>query len=119
MATNIEQKFFETFKIKPLCQIPDQYCGMKNVYEEITSDILLQLEDMLLKKHIQVEYCCYDGNYYCSCTIPLCNGKADNKKDAFLEMLICVAENFLGNSDMDGEEEIYKQVQSLFTEVGE
>lgn len=116
MRTNIEQKFFETFGIEPKeLEYPDNF----EYYPEITSDILLELEDILLKKHIQVEYCFYDGNYYCSCTIPLCNGKADNKKDAFLEMLICVAENFLDNSDTDGEEEIYKQVQSLFTEVGE
>ena len=117
--TEIEEKFMKTFNIKPLCQMPDESCGLKNVYEEITSDILLQIEDVLLKKHIQVEYCFYHNNYYCSCTIPLCNGKADNKKDAFLEMLICIAENYLNNSDMDGEEEIFNQVQSLFTEIKE
>lgn len=137
--TEIEESFFKTFNINKTSfdfTCNKKHCNKKRllgrfvclecdnetkkeikVYPQITSDVLLNLEDILLKKHIQVETCFYCDDYYCSCTIPLCNGKANNKKDAFLEMLIAIAQNYLDNSDMDGEEDIYNQVRSLFSEV--
>ena len=121
MVSKIVKEFYETFKIEPATieEFGELYFfatieidGKR--YAPIDVHKLLKMEDILLRKHIQVEYCFYDNNYYCSCTIPLCNGKADTKKEAFLEMMISIAENYLDNSDMDGEEEIYKQVQQLF-----
>ena len=124
--TEIEERFMQVFGIEPRYTYIGHYpltdengIIQPPKYPEITSDILLNLEDILLKKHIQVETCFYGDDYYCSCTIPLCNGKANNKKDAFLEMLIAIAQNYLDNSDMDGEEDIYNQIHSLFSEVGE
>ena len=35
--TEIE-KMFENAGIKPLCQISDGYCGIKNVYEDFTAE---------------------------------------------------------------------------------
>ena len=108
MTTELEQQFFKVFGINKRC-CHDNYKHQKEVchripeqcqdyqYPEITAEKLLLIEDILLKHYIQLEYCFYDNSYYCSCTIPLCNGKADNKKDAFLEMLICIANNYLDN----------------------
>ena len=136
MPSKLEQEFYDTFGIEKtsfdfICN--KNKCNKKRlfgrfsclecdnetkkeikVYPEITTEKLLKMEDILLRKHIQMEYCFYNGNYYSSCTIALCNGKSDNKKDAFLEMLISIAQNFLDNCDTDGEEEIYKQIQQLF-----
>lgn len=123
---NIEEQFFKAFGIEKIkYEIPSreydddgEICSyyVEEQYPEITAERLLELEDILLKHHIQLEYCFYDNGYFCSCTIPLCNGKAANKKDAFLNMLICIAENYLDNSDVDGEEEIYHQVRKVFEE---
>lgn len=137
MTTEIEKQFFNTFGIEPKkqcyywdcpystgniandiamnerdcnsCKNPD-----KEIYPQITDRILLELEDILLKKYIQIEYNYFSGDYYASCSIALCNGRADNKKDAFLQMLISIAQNYLDNSDIDGEELIYKEVRILF-----
>lgn len=121
MISKVVKEFYETFKIEPATI--EEY---GELYFFATTEIdgkryaptdvnkLLKMEDILLRKSIRVEYCFYDSKYYCSCTIPLCNGKADTKKEAFLEMMISIAENYLDNSDLDGEEEIYKQVQQLF-----
>ena len=40
------EKMYENAGINPLCQIPDGYCGLKNVYEDFTAEkqlLLLQL----------------------------------------------------------------------------
>lgn len=141
MTTELEQEFFRVFGIEPefgfWCKRFDETniadCnGIKEAskkcakcengyikyryYPYITAEKLLEMEDILLRKHIQIEYCFYNGIYYSSCTIALCNGKSKNKKDAFLEMLISIAENYLDNCDTDGEEEIFKQIQQLFKE---
>ncbi len=122
MVSKIVKKFYEIFKIEPATieEFAELYFfdtieidGKR--YAPIDVHKLLKIEDILLRKSIQVEYCFYDNNYYCSCTIPLCNGKADTKKEAFLEMIISIAENYLDGSGIEGEEEIYEQVQQLFS----
>lgn len=40
--TEIE-KLFENAGIKPLCQIPDKFCGMKNIYEDFTAEKQLKI----------------------------------------------------------------------------
>ena len=122
MISIVVKEFYETFKIKSatIAEFGESYFFDTieidgKGYAPIDVHKLLKMEDILLRNYIQVEYCFYDSNYYCSCTIPLCNGKADTKKEAFLEMMISIAENYLDNSDMDGEEGIYKQVQQLFS----
>lgn len=42
-------KMFENAGIKPLCQIPDEYCGLKNVYEDFTAEKQLSLIKCLFK----------------------------------------------------------------------
>lgn len=51
-------KLYENAGIKPLCQIPDGYCGIKNVYEDFTAEKqifllqwLLNRADLYLHKH--------------------------------------------------------------------
>ncbi len=42
MESQVE-KMYENAGIKPLCQIPDEYCGMKNVYEDFTAEKQIEL----------------------------------------------------------------------------
>lgn len=43
-------KMFENAGIKPLCQIPDEYCGMKNIYEDFTAEKQIELIKWLCQK---------------------------------------------------------------------
>lgn len=49
MTDNI-QKLYEIAGVKPLCQIPDGYCGMKNVYSDFDTEKQLELIKWLAKK---------------------------------------------------------------------
>ena len=121
MVSKIEKEFYKKFEIEPatIAEFGESYffdtieIGGKR-YAPIDVNKLLKMEDILLRKHIQVEYCFYTGKYVCSCAIPFCNGRADTKREAFLEMMICIAGNYLDGNDMGYEEEIYEQVQQLF-----
>lgn len=43
------EKMYENAEINPLCQIPDMYCGIKNVYEDFTAEKQIKIEDVLLQ----------------------------------------------------------------------
>lgn len=116
------KEFYETFKIEPATieEFGELYFFATTEidgkrYAPIDINKLLKMEDILLRKHIRVEYYYYAGKYDCSCTIPFCNGRADTKGEAFLEMMICIAQQYLDGNDMGYEEEIYRQVQQLFS----
>lgn len=36
-------KMFENAGIKPLCQIPDKFCGVQNIYEDFTTEKQLKI----------------------------------------------------------------------------
>lgn len=46
--TEIE-KLYDNAGIEPLCQIPDGYCGVKNVYEDFTAEKQLKLLEEITK----------------------------------------------------------------------
>ena len=41
------EKLYENAGIKPLCQIPDRYCGVKNIYEDFTAEKQLNLTKLI------------------------------------------------------------------------
>lgn len=43
-------KLYENAGIKPLCQIPDEYCGMKNVYEDFTAEKQIAIIKLISKQ---------------------------------------------------------------------
>lgn len=43
------EKLYENAGVKPLCQIPDGSCGVKNVYEDFTAEKQLELIKWLCK----------------------------------------------------------------------
>lgn len=43
------EKLYSLAGVKPLCQIPDSYCGMKNVYEDFTAEKQIELIKCMLK----------------------------------------------------------------------
>ena len=71
---DIEKKFYKTFGIKPLCQIEDGYCGLKNVYEDITDRILLELICILSVYEQEDADCPYE----------ICCNTIENLKDKVL-----------------------------------
>jgi hypothetical protein len=58
---NEVEKMYENAGIKPLCQIPDRYCGMKNVYEDFTAEKQLEIVKFLLHKGVYYDT---DGDTY-------------------------------------------------------
>ena len=46
------EKLYENAEIEPLCQIPDGYCGVKNVYEDFTAEKQLEIVKFLLNKSV-------------------------------------------------------------------
>ncbi len=98
---------------------PENYCVYWGEYHypTITDRILLQLQEILLQHNINVEYSHFnDGDYYCSCSIPLANGKGKTFKEAFLDMLISIGEDYAESCCYDGQDVIYNQVRTLFEE---
>ena len=99
----IEERFFETFNIKPKCDLPCQkrgvecvdntYCG--NKYPQITSDILLNLICILVQCENDYEYL-------------ITSRYIDDLKQEILNDCIQSAKQFNGY--------FIEQVQSLFTE---
>lgn len=61
--TEIE-KLYENAGIEPLCQIPDGYCGVKNVYEDFTSEKQIELIKLLAKRPLTLYIGKYKGKYY-------------------------------------------------------
>lgn len=135
MTNELEKQFFDTFGIEPKnissgeCKykITPEFCesnclDCKNTikeatYPQITDRILLQLQEILLQHNINVEYSHFnDGDYYCSCSIPLANGKGKTFKEAFLDMLISIGEDYAESCCYDGQDVIYDQVRTLFEE---
>lgn len=47
-------KMYENAGIKPLCQLPDEYCGMKNIYEDFTAEKQLELIKWLSTKELKI-----------------------------------------------------------------
>ena len=56
-------KLYKNAGIKPLCQIPDKYCGVQNVYADFTAEKQLHLIKWLSNKadHIDIHYDRYKG----------------------------------------------------------
>lgn len=60
MINNIE-RLYKLAKIKPLCQIPDEYCGMKNIYVEFDAEKQLELiKWLILNPFIDEISLCYN-----------------------------------------------------------
>ncbi len=61
------EKMYENAGIEPLCQIPDNYCGMKNIYEDFTAEKQIELIKWLVKIGYSDERIInyVNGNYYC------------------------------------------------------
>lgn len=133
MTNELEKQFFQCFGIEPkgkkcTCDVKDfakcntYYCtscekALEKEYPQITDSILLQFQDILLQHNINVEYSHFnDGDYYCSCSIPLANGKGKTFKEAFLDMLISIGEDYAESCCYDGQDVIYDQVRTLFEE---
>ena len=119
MSSELEKQFFDTFGIEPKT---NQAYGVQldyyiDDYPQITDRILLQLQEILLQHNINVEYSHFnDGDYYCSCSIPLANGKGKTFKEAFLDMLISIGEDYTESCCYDEQDVIYDQVRTLFEE---
>jgi hypothetical protein len=67
------EKMYRNAGIKPLCQIPDGYCGMKNVYEDFTAEKQLELIKWLgdtdyyihsIYKTIDTKEYCIENDFY-------------------------------------------------------
>ena len=134
MTNELEKTFFDTFGIEPkslfickrgyypeVCTQPTcKGCNEAiehGKYPQITDCILLQLQEILLQHNINVEYSHFnDGDYYCSCNIPLANGKGKKFKEAFLDMFISIGEDYAKSCCYDGQDVIYDQVRTLFEE---
>lgn len=43
-------KMFENAGIKPLCQLPDKFCGVQNIYEDFTAEKQLELIKLLTQR---------------------------------------------------------------------
>lgn len=65
------EKMYENAGIKPLCQIPDGYCGIKNIYQDFAAEEqilliqwLLDKTDLYLHRHkTDFTYSIASGNY--------------------------------------------------------
>lgn len=58
-------KMFENAGIKPLCQIPDNYCGMKNIYADFTTEKQLKLIKWLAKIYeLRINWVKNDYSYH-------------------------------------------------------
>ena len=109
--SEIEESFFETFNIKPKCDLPCQkrgvecvdntYCG--NKYPEITSDILLKLICILND---------FEG-------IDVKATTPEELKEELLKQCIEPFEYPIAFEERQEIDKLYNQVQSLFTEAGE
>lgn len=60
-------KLYENAGVKPLCQIPDMSCGVKNVYEDLTAEKQIEILKLILKKRriLDVGYIIEEGKYHC------------------------------------------------------
>lgn len=133
MTDELTKNFFDTFGIEPntrySCTAPQPcahtgyhckgctYHLPDSIYPQITDRILLQLQEILLQHNINIEYSHFnDGDYYCSCSIPLANGKGKTFKEAFLGMLISIGEDYAESCCYNGQDVIYNQVRTLFKE---
>ena len=98
-------KLYENAGIKPLCQIPDEYCGMKNVYEDFTSEKQLSLIKWLLEKWMDVSFVHnLDGIYYIS--------SFNNVSYTGKNLEECIA-SFVNNAWQDLTEEERKQIKNI------
>lgn len=58
--TEIE-KMVENAGIKPLCQIPDKFCGVQNIYEDFTTEKQIEIVKFMFHKGIYYDT---DGDAY-------------------------------------------------------
>lgn len=128
--SDIEKEFFEAFGIEPKTEVTQigeslGFCNttIRKLYPSITSDIVLELEEILFKSvfydgiHIHAPYdneyntkwsyqlTYYKGGYY-TC------GYGDTRKEALLDQFMLIMED----SDVEQEEksEISEEVKALF-----
>ena len=58
------EKMYENAGVKPLCQIPDESCGLKNVYEDFTAEKQLELVKWLMVNNKDYQYDVEDNKYW-------------------------------------------------------
>jgi hypothetical protein len=44
------EKMFENAGIKPLCQLPDKFCGVQNIYEDFTAEKQIEIIKLISKQ---------------------------------------------------------------------
>lgn len=74
--TEIE-KMYENAGIKPLCQIPDKFCGVQNIYKDFTAEKQIELIKWLSKRRLlNITFCENTNTYQLSnnkCTGSFCS----------------------------------------------
>jgi len=95
-------KMFENAGIKPLCQIPDNYCGMKNIYADFTTEKQLELIKWLIRnKRLFIRKADYSSNFYMDITYNRCNGVDNPKFESCLASLMNDIWQSLTNREKD------------------
>lgn len=104
--TEIE-KMFENAGIKPLCQIPDKFCGVQNIYEDFTAKKQIELIKWLIgNKRLFIRKADYSSNYYMDVTYNRGNGVDNPKFESCLASLI----NDIWQSLTDQEKEEIRRI---------
>ena len=57
-------KLYKNAGVDPLCQIPDMYCGTKNVYNDFTVEKQLSLIILLANREIRISPTYISSGYY-------------------------------------------------------
>lgn len=110
MTNPIEQEFYKEFDIEPKRKRDSETHLMYTVYPPITNDTLLELEDIVLKQSTHIEYDYFGKAYWCKCEIPLTTSSGETRKEAFLNVLVNIAEDYKSGNYHDGEDIIYHTV---------
>ena len=62
MTDNIS-RMYELAGVKPLCQIPDEYCGLKNIYADFEAEKQLELIKWILKEENSIHFYTTNDGY--------------------------------------------------------
>ena len=80
---------------------------------EINNDRLFELEKVVLLHELHLNYFYARGVYSCNTDIQKCSGVGKDKKQAFLNCLNKLLNNYIQNKAWDGEDSIYFCVKCL------
>lgn len=95
-------KMFENAGIKPLCQIPDKFCGVQNIYEDFAVEKQLELIKWLIRnKRLFIRKADYSSNYYMDVTYNRGNGVDNPEFEICLASLINDIWQSLTNQEKD------------------